>query len=122
MTRTVKNIGFTIPPAMAEEFERLAKEERRTKSEMFREMFRLYRTYRKQRTEEEAKRFQQLIDQAIGEAETEKKTKPKAPEDLAKETTRLQVSLEARAKRLGITKEDMDTMVYEGRGKENRGV
>lgn len=46
MTRMTRMVGFSIPPTMAEEFERMAEEEQRTKSELFREMFRVYRNYR----------------------------------------------------------------------------
>lgn len=38
---------------MVEEVERIAVEERRTKSELFREMLRVYRAYRKHRREPE---------------------------------------------------------------------
>ncbi len=55
VTRMTRMVGFSIPPAMAEELEHMADEEQRTKSELFREMFRVYRIYRrqKQRDEEE---------------------------------------------------------------------
>ena len=45
-TQTMKNVGFTVPPAMADEIEQMAKKEHRTKSEFFRRMFTLYRTYK----------------------------------------------------------------------------
>ena len=47
-TRTTKILGFSVPPSMAEEFEALRIEEARTKSELFRAMFRVYKYYRKQ--------------------------------------------------------------------------
>jgi len=47
MGRITKVIGFSVPPALAEEIEQVAKAERRTKSELFREMFRVYQVYRK---------------------------------------------------------------------------
>ena len=49
MGRITKVIGFSVPPALAEEVEQVAKAERRTKSELFREMFRVYQVYRRQR-------------------------------------------------------------------------
>jgi metal-responsive CopG/Arc/MetJ family transcriptional regulator len=49
MARTTKILGFSVPPSMVEEVEQIAKEERRTKSELFREMLRVYRSYRKRR-------------------------------------------------------------------------
>ena len=53
MTRMTRMVGFSIPPTMAEEFERIANEEQRTKSELFREMFRVYRSYRRQKRQDE---------------------------------------------------------------------
>ena len=52
MTRMTRMVGFSIPPTMAEEFERMAEEEQRTKSELFREMFRVYRNYRLEKQKE----------------------------------------------------------------------
>lgn len=46
MARTAKTIGFSVPPELAEEIERLASAEGRTKSELFREMVRVYRRER----------------------------------------------------------------------------
>jgi metal-responsive CopG/Arc/MetJ family transcriptional regulator len=43
-----KILGFSVPPKLAEEFEALCEEEHRTKSEMFREMFRSYMYFRSQ--------------------------------------------------------------------------
>ena len=42
MARTTETIGFSVPPSVARQFERLAKTEQRTKSELFREMVRVY--------------------------------------------------------------------------------
>lgn len=53
MSRTTKVMGFSVPPAIVEEVEQIAKEENRTKSELFREMLRVYRSYRKHRPEPE---------------------------------------------------------------------
>jgi hypothetical protein len=47
MPRTTKTLGFSVPPTMAEEFEAFRVEEGRTKSELFRAMFRVYKYYRK---------------------------------------------------------------------------
>lgn len=46
MPRTARTIGFSVPPELADEVERLAAEEGRTKSELFREMVRVYRRMR----------------------------------------------------------------------------
>ncbi|GAB4290098.1 MAG: hypothetical protein Kow0067_16320 [Coriobacteriia bacterium] len=46
MARTAKTVGFSVPPELAEEVERIAAEEGRTKSELFREMVRVYKRER----------------------------------------------------------------------------
>ncbi len=46
MGRTARTIGFSVPPALADEIERIAAEEGRTKSELFRAMVRTYRNQR----------------------------------------------------------------------------
>jgi metal-responsive CopG/Arc/MetJ family transcriptional regulator len=43
MGRTAVTIGFSVPPELAREVERIAATEGRTKSELFREMVRVYR-------------------------------------------------------------------------------
>lgn len=49
---------------MAEELDRVAEEERRTKSELFREMFRVYLTYRRiKRQQEDEERLDRLARQ-----------------------------------------------------------
>jgi metal-responsive CopG/Arc/MetJ family transcriptional regulator len=47
MSRTTKVLTFSVPPSMADEVERIALAENRNKSELFREMLRVYRVYRK---------------------------------------------------------------------------
>jgi metal-responsive CopG/Arc/MetJ family transcriptional regulator len=51
--RTTTIMGFSVPPALAREVESLAKAERRTKSELFREMMRVYSRYTSQRDRDE---------------------------------------------------------------------
>ncbi len=43
MSRTTKVMGFSVPKELAKEYEDMAKAERKTKSELFREMVRKYR-------------------------------------------------------------------------------
>ncbi len=50
-------LAVSVPPAAAEEFERLAEAEGRNKSELFREMLRVYRAYRETRTFESLQRY-----------------------------------------------------------------
>jgi metal-responsive CopG/Arc/MetJ family transcriptional regulator len=63
MSRVTKIMGFSVPPSMAEEFESIAREERRTKSELFREMLRLYQTYRQHAAQVEAEQLSQVARQ-----------------------------------------------------------
>lgn len=53
MSRATKILSFSVPQAVVREVETMAKEERRTKSELFREMLRIYRRYRQERDRDE---------------------------------------------------------------------
>lgn len=55
MGRSTKVLGFSVPFEIAKEYEDLAKTERKTKSELFREMVRLYK---EQKEEKEFRRLQ----------------------------------------------------------------
>ncbi|MGB4593394.1 MAG: ribbon-helix-helix protein, CopG family [Coriobacteriia bacterium] len=46
MARTATTIGFSVPPEIAADVERIAAAEGRTKSELFREMVRVYKRER----------------------------------------------------------------------------
>lgn len=46
MARTATTIGFSVPPEVAADVERIAAAEGRTKSELFREMVRVYKRER----------------------------------------------------------------------------
>lgn len=52
--RSSRVIAVSMPPESAEDFERIADQEGRNKSELFREMLRVYRAYR------ETRRFESL--------------------------------------------------------------
>jgi predicted DNA-binding protein len=58
MARKTRVLGFSVPPEVAEEYERLAKRTGRSKSELFREMI---RTYKARRDEEEFFRLQRKM-------------------------------------------------------------
>ena len=113
MTRMTKMVGFTVPPAMADELERMADEEQRTKSELFREMFRLYRSYRQQKRQQEEEGLDRLVAQAISEAEASPRTDEEVAESMRK-TARYGAE---RAKALGLTEADVNRIVYEERQK-----
>ena len=55
MPRRTKVLGFSVSPQIAHEYEQLAKHERRTKSELFREMIAAYKA---KRAEEEFLKLQ----------------------------------------------------------------
>jgi CopG family transcriptional regulator/antitoxin EndoAI len=46
MARTAVTVGFSVPPETAEQVERIARLEGRSKSELFRDMVRIYRDQR----------------------------------------------------------------------------
>jgi metal-responsive CopG/Arc/MetJ family transcriptional regulator len=56
-TRASAVLAVSVPPETAREFERTAKSEGRNKSELFREMLRVYRAYRETRTFESLQRY-----------------------------------------------------------------
>ncbi len=55
--RSTRVVAVSLPPDDADAFDRLAQTEGRNRSEMFREMFRVYRTYAETRTFESLQRY-----------------------------------------------------------------
>ncbi len=108
MARTTKIVGFSVPPPLVKEVDRMAKQERRTKSELFREMVRVYQRYRKQKEKDE----EQWIMNLIQEAQEEQKKNPMTPEELRKEDERLARYGEQQAKKLGIKPRDINRIIY----------
>jgi metal-responsive CopG/Arc/MetJ family transcriptional regulator len=117
MGRTSKNLGFTVPPRMAEEFERVAEEEGSTKSELFRRMFRLYQSYRtpmRDRTQAPDARVERLIM----EAQEAERQSPIGREEYRAEIDRAGRYGATRAKALGVTsEEELNDMLYADRTK-----
>jgi Ribbon-helix-helix protein, copG family len=111
MGRITKVIGFSVLPALAEEVEQVAKAERRTKSELFREMFRVYQVYRKQREQEEERWVMDLIR----EAKEEQEKNPMGPEELVKELKELAREVSLQAKKRGIRPKDVNRIIDESR-------
>jgi metal-responsive CopG/Arc/MetJ family transcriptional regulator len=103
-TQTMKNVGFTVPPTMADEIEQMAQEEHRTKSELFREMLRVYRSYRKRHPEPEID--EEWVMQVIREAQEEEKQNPMTDEEFMEESRKLAEYGARQAKKLGIDVED----------------
>lgn len=64
MARTTRVLGFSVSPEIAEAFDTLAQAERRSKSELFREMFRVYQQYRRKRTEFDGQWMMDIVREA----------------------------------------------------------
>jgi hypothetical protein len=109
---------------MEREFHQIATEEHRTKSELFREMFRVYRSYRKRHPEPEI--TDEWVMQMIQEAQEEQRRNPMTPRELVTEFKELARYGAEQAKRVGIDVEDdevVNRIVHEERArwrKKNR--
>ena len=116
MSRTTQVLAFSVPPAVVKEVETLAKEEQRTKSELFREMVRVFRRYRAQRDRDEERWVTQLIE----EVKAEEKRRPTSQEELAEEEAELITYGQRQAKKLGIKPKDINRIIREYRQEENQ--
>jgi hypothetical protein len=112
---TMKHVGFTVPPPMEEQLEQMAKEEHRTKSELFREMVRVYRSYRKRHPEPEID--QKWVIQVLREAQEEEKRNPMTDEEAMAISEELMRYGAQQAKKMGITLEDVDRIIHEERAR-----
>jgi Ribbon-helix-helix protein, copG family len=112
---TMKHVGFTVPPPMEEELEQMAKEEHRTKSELFREMVRVYRSYRKRHPEPEID--DEWVMQVLREAQEEEKRNPMTDEEAMAISEELMRYGAQQAKKMGITLEDVDRIIHEERAR-----
>jgi len=111
MSRTTKILGFSVPPTVVREVETLAKVERRTKSELFREMVRIYRRYREQRERDEERWVRNVIE----EAKAEDAQSPMSAKAMVAEDERLARYGDKQAKKLGIKPKDINRIVHEYR-------
>lgn len=96
---------------MVQEVENFARAEGRTKSELFREMVRVYRRFREQRDRDE----ERWVVQLIAEAKTEQANSPIEKDRLLKESERLSRYGAQRAKKLGIKPQDADRLIHDYR-------
>jgi hypothetical protein len=120
MSRISKNIGVTVPPEMADEFERVAREERSTKSELFRRIFRFYQAARKARSGQ-ADDFDAWIERAISEAVEEKQARPLDAAEIRALDEKLGRYGTERAEAVGIDVEDeekINRLIYAERQKQ----
>ena len=111
MSRTTRVLGFSVPPTLVEEVEQTARQERRTKSELFREMWRVYRRYRLLRDRDEDR----WVMTFIAEAKAEQARNPVTAEGLLAEDERLIRYGVEQSKRKGIKPKDMDRLIHERR-------
>jgi metal-responsive CopG/Arc/MetJ family transcriptional regulator len=118
-------LGFSVPPSIKEEVEQVAREERRTKSELFREVWRMYLAYRKRREQIDDAWVMKLIE----EAKAEQTTNPMTQAELEAEDERLLRSAAKRAKKLGLfqgdeteNEEAVNRIVHESRTKWRHGA
>jgi len=87
VARTSKNLGFTVPPRMAEEFERVAAEEGSTKSELFRRRFWLDQSYRTP-IASGSQSPDTWVERLIMEAQEAERQRPLSPKEYRAEVTR----------------------------------
>jgi len=111
MSRTTRILAFSVPPTVAKEIETLAKRERRTKSELFREMVRVYERYRAQRELDE----ERWVENLIAEVKAEQSEHPMSVKEMLKESDRIARYGERQAKKLGIKPKDISRLVHEYR-------
>ena len=107
-------MGFSVPPAVVKEVETLAKRERRTKSELFREMVRVYRRYGDQRDRDDERWIKRIIE----EAKAEQEKNPMSTEAMLQESDRLSRYGARQAKKLGIKPKDIDRIVHDYRARK----
>jgi hypothetical protein len=95
--------------------ETLARKERRTKSELFREMVRVYRRYAVERERDEDR----WMERVIAETKAEEARNPTSTAELLAESERLVKYGGERSKKLGIRQKDVVRIIHENR-KERR--
>ena len=113
MARITETIGFSVPPVIARQVARIAKAERRTKSELFREMVRVYERYRKQKEQYD----EAWVMRLVREVEEEDRIRPMTQEELEREEEELRRYGEAQSKKLGIKEKDIDRIIHEHRAR-----
>lgn len=117
MPRTTKVVGFSVPPALAKEIMTVARREKRTKSELFREMFRVYKSYRKQRVQSD---YDPHIARLWEEVQREERENPTSDEQMMRDVESLSKSMAKQAKRLGIKSEkDIERIIQEYRAENH---
>src|SRR5262245_48972566 len=113
MSRVTETIGFSVPPPIARRVERMAKAERRTKSELFREMVRVYERYSAERERFDAS----WVTRVLEETQAAERRHPTPPEAMKRDSEELRRYGVAHAKKLGIKTKDVDTVIHAHRAR-----
>jgi metal-responsive CopG/Arc/MetJ family transcriptional regulator len=106
-----KIVGFSMSPAVADEVDQLAKQERRTKSELFREMLRVYQRYLKQRDVVD----EHWVMEVIREAQEEEVRRPMTQEEMLRESEELARYGAEQARKLGLKPKDIPRIIHDAR-------
>ena len=114
MGRTTKVVGFSVPPVLAAELDHIAQEENRTKSELFREMLRVYQKYRQQRDRD----ADDWVTALIRDAQEEQVRHPMSAEEMLREDAELAAYGEAQTKKLGMKSRDIDRLIHDFRASQ----
>lgn len=99
MSRTAKTLGFSVPPTIVKEVETLAREERRTKSELSPETVGVYRRSRGERDRDEPL----WVAKLIREGKAEDAQNPMTTDEIVAQSDRLAGAAARRAKKLGVS-------------------
>jgi len=114
--RKTKIIAFSVPPSIYEEVVSIARKQNKTKSELFRDMVRLYSRYQKMEEQEELNRIFRLIM----EAKEEVKRKGYDNKEEWNEFERLQKYGLHKSKELDInSEEEIERLIDEQRQAES---
>ena len=71
--RTSKVVSLSMPPEVAQEFENLAQQQQRSKSEFFRDMLRIWKKVSGERDRQEDSRISAIVSQILVDVEEEKR-------------------------------------------------
>lgn len=113
MSRTTKVIGFSVPPETFRVLQSLADSEGKSKSEIFREMIRVYLLFRERKLRDET----HWVDEIIEQTREEKHQKGFVLQEEQRELKKLQRYGSQKAKKRGIkSDEDIERMMHEARG------
>jgi Arc/MetJ-type ribon-helix-helix transcriptional regulator len=97
IARKYKTIGFSVPPMIATRIEEVVKERQFTRSELFREMFRVW-----EKKEREERDSDEQILKLFAEVKEEKEKKPISKEEMLEGLKEVSRALRKRARERGL--------------------